>query len=297
MKGNDVYGKVLLNRSFVCHSSAGSDCLRVQEFKGYGNSEPFETPASSDQHVVIISKGQGEVESFSDGFWRKAAYQPGSIGMTPSGQSSRLRVHPNGSEVFQTLHLHIPTRFFEDAEEQYRRAGSPSRKQPFNALSFCDPVVSRVAFSLRNAAEMGAPDLYAEAAALFLAAHLLSKQSIWAASCHDERSAGRLADRRLARVLEYMKVHYAEPLSLDRLAAEAGVSRFHFISLFKKNAGLTPHRYLVQIRMEAAAALLSDKGLSVLEVALMCGYQSAAHFTSVFVRHYSQTPSRYRQDL
>ena len=94
-----------------------------------------------------------------------------------------------------------------------------------------------------------------------------------------------------------MKVHYAEPLSLDQLAAEAGVSRFHFISLFKENVGITPHRYLVQLRMTAAAALLNSRELSILEVALACGYQSAAHFTSAFVQHYSQTPSQYRKGL
>ena len=194
------------------------------------------------------------------------------------------------------LHLHIPTQFFEDAEEEYRRAGTPSGKWPLNALSFWDPVVSRVAFSLKNAAETGTPDFYAEAAALFLAAHLLSKQSGWAVP-PDNRSAGRLTDRRLARVLECMNVHYAEPLSLDRLAAEAGVSRFHFISLFRRSVGVTPHRHLVQLRMNAAAALLSNRGLSILEVALLCGYQSAAHFTAVFVQHYSQTPSQFRQNL
>ena len=129
-----------------------------------------------------------------------------------------------------------------------------------------------------------------------MVAHLLSEQNGWAAF-PDNRSPGRLTDRRLARVLEYINVHYAEPLSLDRLAAEAGVSRFHFVSLFKKNVGITPHRYLVQLRMTAAAALLRSRELSILEVALACGYRSAAHFTSTFMQYYSQTPSQYRQSL
>ncbi len=294
---SEVYGNLLLSHNFVCNVKGRSALLRVQEFEGQGNTEAFEAPASSDQLVVVIPKGQGEVESFSDGFWRNATYQPGSVGMTPSGQTSRLRVRPHGPEALHTLHLHIPTHFFESAAEEYRRAGAPSRKQPLNALAFWDPVVSRVALSLKNAVETGAPDFYAEAAAQFLAAHLLSKQSGWQASFPDTRSAGRLLDRRLASVLEYMKVHYAEPLSLDQLAAEAGVSRFHFISLFKENVGITPHRYLVQLRMTAAAALLNSRELSILEVALACGYQSAAHFTSAFVQHYSQTPSQYRKGL
>ena len=145
-EGTGVYGKILLNRRFAC-------ALRVQEFEGHSTTEAFETPASSEQLVVVIPKGQGEVESFSSGFWRKAAYQPGSVGMTPSGQTSRLRVRPFGSETVQTLHLHIPTHFFESVEEEYRRAGSPSPKPPLNALSFWDPAVSQAAFSLKSAAE------------------------------------------------------------------------------------------------------------------------------------------------
>lgn len=268
--------------------------LRIQAFKSGGVMEAFETQASPDQVVVVATKGQGKVESFANGFWRSAAYYPGTGGMTPSGETSRMRWQPQGLEPLQTLHLFVAPHIFAGVKEEYRRAGTPSREQPLNALSFYDPIISRIAHSVADAVRMGALDLYAQSAAQFLAVHLLSLQNGWPDLPQDSRSFGTLRTRRLAHVLEYMHLHYREPLSLDRLAEEAGASQFHFARLFKKAMGVTPHRYLVKIRMEAAASLLTNTDLSILDIALECGYQSQSHFSAAFQRHFSCPPSRYR---
>ena len=65
---SEGYGKILLNHSFVSNSQAGTASLLVQAFESHGTAEPFDTPAPSEQLVVVISKGQGEVESFHNGF-------------------------------------------------------------------------------------------------------------------------------------------------------------------------------------------------------------------------------------
>lgn len=268
--------------------------LRVQAFEGVGPVEAFDTQASQDQVVVVGTKGQGCVESFSNGFWKRTTYWPGTGGMTPSGETSRLRWRPQGPEPLETLHLYIQPSVFMCAGDEYRRAGTPFREQPLNALSFCDPVVTQIALSVADAVKVGAPDLYAQSAAQFLAVHLLSQQSGWRSSSLDRRSPGTLGSRRLANILEYIDVHYKEPLSLERLAEEAGVSRFHFVRLFKERVGVTPHRYLIKIRMDAAASLLTGTNLSILDIALECGYQSQAHFSTAFQRHFSHSPSSYR---
>ena len=268
--------------------------LRIQAFESGGVMEAFETQASPDQVVVVAIKGQGTVESFANGFWRSAAYYPGTGGMTPSGEMSRMRWQPQGLEPLQTLHLSVAPRIFAGVEEEYRRAGTPSRKQPLNALSFYDPIISRIAHSVADAARMGALDLYAQSAAQFLAVHLLSLQNGWPDPPREGRSPGTLRKRRLAHVLEYMHLHYQESLTLDRLAEEAGVSPFHFVRLFREAIGVTPHRYLVKVRMKAAASLLADTDLSILDIALECGYQSQSHFSAAFRRHFSCPPSRCR---
>lgn len=271
-------------------------CLQVQAFESRGDVEAFDTPASPDQLIVVATKGRGEVECFAGGLWRKAAYYPGTGGMSPSGETSRMRWRPQGAEVLETLHLSVPDHFFAGAQDEYRRIGSLSRTQPLNALSFYDPVVLRIALSLADAARTGMPELYAQSAAHFLAVHLLSMQSGWPGLSQDKRRPGTLEGRRLARVLEYMNVHYKDSLSLNRLAEEAGVSRFHFARLFKEQIGIPPHRFLIKIRMDAAAAMLRDTDMIVVEIAIRCGYQSAAHFSAAFQEHFAQSPSAYRRN-
>ena len=270
--------------------SAGWTSLLVQRFESPSNVEPFETLATPDQLVVVRIKGRCTIESFSNGFWKRAAFQPGLVGMTASGCTNRLRWQSQTPSSQESIHIHIPQGFFDDAEDEYRRAGMQPRVQILDVLSFYDPVVCRVACSLVDAIEGGAPNLYAQSAAQFLATHLLAARSGWPDPLQDKRRSETLSKRRLAHVLEYIDIHYVDALTLDQLAQEAGVSRFHFGRLFKENLGVTPHQHIVNVRMNAATALLAETQISVLEVALACGFQSAAHFTAAFQKHFSQTP-------
>ncbi len=287
----------LPRRKTLCSLAAGWTSLLVQRFESSGSVEAFETRPTPDQLIVVVTGGCREVESFSGGRWRKAVYRPGSVSMTTCGRVDRLRWRSLTPAPAESLHLYIPQHFFSDMRDEYRRVGAPARTQPLDALSLSDPVISRMALSLADAIRSGAPDLYAQSAAQFLAAHLLSAQTGWPDPSQDKRLPGTLSDRRLAHILEYMNAHHAEPLSLDQLAREACISRFHFGRLFKERVGVTPHHHLVKIRLDAAASLLDDTDLSVLEIALSCGYGSAAHFTAAFGRRFFQTPSLYRQSL
>ena len=183
-----ILGDIRSARKLACSMNAGWTSLTMQEFECRGRVEPFETPACLDQLLVVTTKGKGEVECFSGGVWRKSPYQPGTVGMTPSSQTSLLRVRPHGPQVQELVHLFIPTRFFSGAQDEYRRAGSAFKNQSLNALAFTDLTISRIALSLKRAANMGAPDLYAESAAMFLAAHLVSLQSGWANPAQDLRT-------------------------------------------------------------------------------------------------------------
>ncbi len=281
----------------LCSLTGGWTSLLVQRFESSGSVDAFDTHPTPDQLIVVVTGGRRDVESFSNGRWRKAVYQPGSVSLTTCGQADRLRWRSLTAAPAESLHLYIPPYFFLAVQEEYRRAGASARTQPLNSLSFTDPVVTQVVLSLADALYYGAPDLYAQSAAQFLAAHLLSAQSGQPDPAQDRRSPGRLLDSRLSHVLEYMAAHYAEPLSLDHLAREACVSRFHFGRLFKERLGITPYHYLVKLRLDAAASLLNETEMSVLEIALTCGYGSAAHFTAAFQKCFSLPPSAYRRNL
>lgn len=290
----DMCQYVLPRRKIISCTATGWMSQWIQAPDNRSDKGTVETTASSDQLVVVATKGQGEIESYSDGFWRGEAYRPNSVALTPSGLTRRLRWRPKGRDALEVLHIHIPARFLDGAKDEYRHRAAPFRGQPLSALSFHDPVIAQVALSLKEAIETGVPDLYAQSAAQFLATHLLSSQGGWPDAAEDNRCPGTLGGRRLAHVLEYMNVHYNESLSLNQLAEEAGVSCFHFMHLFKKSVGTTPHHYLIRIRMDAAALMLSNTDQSVMEIALACGYQSAAHFSAAFQKQFSQSPSQSR---
>ena len=292
---SEVCGSVMPGRETMCSRAVGWTSLLVQTFEIRGDLEIFDTLPSPDHFIGILTKGRSAIESYSRGAWRRAAYLPGYGGMTPGGHTSRLRWQSPQSTVLETLHVYIPHYFLQAAQDERRRAGAAARTQSLDALSFSDPVISQVAIGLVDAVKTGAPDLYAEAAAQFLAAHLLSTHRP-SGLPNDAGRPGRLSDRRVARVLEYMNARYMEPLSLDQLAAEVCVSPFHFAQMFKKSVGVTPHRYLVNIRMNAASEMLGSTDGSILEIALACGYQNAAHFTAAFQKRFSQSPSAYRRN-
>lgn len=101
-------------------------------------------------------------------------------------------------------------------------------------------------------------------------------------------------DPRLARILAYIDRHYADPLTLDKLAKEAGISKYHFVKLFRQVAGQTPIAYVANVRLERARHLLCTTEMSVSEVASTCGYARATHFSAAFSGRYGISPSKMR---
>lgn len=96
------------------------------------------------------------------------------------------------------------------------------------------------------------------------------------------------------RVQDYIAAHYNQSLSIDRLAAEAGLSPFHFIRVFRREVGLPPHAYLTQLRVRKARALLA-RGESVAAAALAVGFVDQSHLNRHFKRITGFTPGHYRR--
>ena len=83
------------------------------------------------------------------------------------------------------------------------------------------------------------------------------------------------------------------PTSLAELAALSGVSRFQLLRGFTREAGTTPHAYLVQRRVRLVRRLLAA-GRSPVDAALMAGFADQSHMTRAFIRQFGITPGRYR---
>jgi AraC-like DNA-binding protein len=99
--------------------------------------------------------------------------------------------------------------------------------------------------------------------------------------------------RAVARVRAFVEAHYAERITLPALAAEAGLSPYHLIRVFRRATGVPPHAYLESVRIQHAQRLLMA-GLAPAQVAYDIGFSSQSHFTSRFYRVIGITPGRYR---
>jgi AraC-like DNA-binding protein len=99
----------------------------------------------------------------------------------------------------------------------------------------------------------------------------------------------------LRRVKEYVAAHLAEGLSLEKLAAHAGLSVHHFARAFKLSTGMPPHRYLLEQRIQKAAELLERTGQPIVDIALAVGFADQAHFSRSFHSLAGLTPSQFRR--
>ena len=99
---------------------------------------------------------------------------------------------------------------------------------------------------------------------------------------------------RLKLVFEYVDVHLSNRITLLDLAAVAGLSRMHFASQFRMATGLRPHEFVLRRRVRQAEELLRNSRMAIVEVALTVGFQTQAHFTTVFKRFAGCTPRQWR---
>lgn len=100
---------------------------------------------------------------------------------------------------------------------------------------------------------------------------------------------------RIQIVIDYIHAHLDSELSISTLARLMQVSPFHFIRLFKRTMGITPHSYIMKQRIERAKVLLKGTNLSVAEIAYDIGFCSQSRFTTVFSQYVQASPTAYRK--
>ncbi|NVK75584.1 MAG: AraC family transcriptional regulator [Oceanospirillaceae bacterium] len=106
----------------------------------------------------------------------------------------------------------------------------------------------------------------------------------------------RSAQSNIELVRDYLADQYQHKVSLETVAQQAGISKFHLIKEFKRCFQLTPHQYQIQQRLNHARAQLKA-GASAIDVAHRCGFHDQSHFTKAFVNAMGITPSAYRQQF
>jgi AraC family transcriptional regulator len=96
------------------------------------------------------------------------------------------------------------------------------------------------------------------------------------------------------RIVQYVHAHLAGPITLDRLAALATLSPYHFARAFKSTTGMPPHRFVTAIRLETAKVTLVSSRRPVTEVAQAVGFGNVSHFRRLFHREFGLRPAQLR---
>lgn len=135
---------------------------------------------------------------------------------------------------------------------------------------------------------------YAETLGVLLAFEM---ERLKCQSKQPERLQGGLTVRQVRLVTEHLESRLSDKTTISELSGLLNLSRFHFIRAFKKSVGMPPHQFVVHRRVERAKELLTDHKLSVSDVAVRTGFNSATQLTRTFRRVVGATPTTFRREI
>lgn len=101
----------------------------------------------------------------------------------------------------------------------------------------------------------------------------------------------------VAAAVEYIRAHYAEPITVDDMLRALPLSKYYFIRTFRRVMGTTPYSYLTVYRINHAKVLLRSTRQSIEQIAEDCGFRDASNFIAHFKKCIGQTPAAYRRDF
>jgi AraC family transcriptional regulator len=224
--------------------------------------------------------------------WITHRIKKGSFFLTSGGAPYDCRWKAVTSEPFEAMSVFVELPLLQRAlEEVFGRA---AHAQLRDISAFTDVALDSLMERLRDELmQREASPLFVQGIAQAIAIHLARN---YARSVEESHSGSpSLPGYKLRQITDWMAEHFAEDLNLDLLAAQVGLSKFHFHRLFKRAVGLSPARYHINLRMNIARRLLRETKKSIVAVALDVGYANPSHFAKLFRREAGLSPSDYRR--
>jgi len=133
--------------------------------------------------------------------------------------------------------------------------------------------------------------MYAESLTVGLVLHLLANYGVAKPKVPSPR--GKLNAFQLRAVLECITSQLDDDVSLLTLARQAHVSPFHFARLFRATVGVSPHQFVLRLRLERAVRFMKARKMPLAQIAVECGFHDQPHFTRAFRRVFRITPAMY----
>ena len=263
--------------------------VAIEPYRGVQGALPEN---ASDKHIVTMCVKRPSRFEIRDGLDRWASYtkQPGSLSLIPAG--ARPTVHAETTFDLVVCALDSALVSGLDSELQRRPEGELRLK-----ANVQDPAAQQLMTLLvADANEGHTPErLYTEHLAQALAVRMLFFGRGTKPPSNNGRTYG-LPKHVLRRVIERMR-SFGSDQSLQALAKESGYSRVHFVRMFKAATGSSPHKYLLNLKLERVRELLKNPSMSLIDIALDCGFSSHSHMSRLFHKFVGVTPSAYRRGL
>jgi AraC family transcriptional regulator len=263
--------------------------MRVEHWRVEAGS--FHATTFKSNVIALVTSGRTLVTRSVNGRTQSSSVQRGSAAIYPLG------LHQDNLEFgdsINALYIHLPRLLVARHALEGHRV-DPSTVELAYVDGVADPLLYQLGmavFGAMNHTGHASNQLFVDGVQSALAGHLLSHYAVdrWRPAI----VAPELNPGRLKRVLTLIEDRFAEPLTLSELAAQACLSEFHFSRLFRAATGLTPYRYLMRRRVQAAEELLMQWQDSLLGIALQVGFGSQANFIRAFRQFNGVTPSLYR---
>ncbi len=283
----------------------GGKCLRASSGKAWRdikawliaperNTIRVPLPAVSEPFLAWSVSGEVDFqERGGEEPWITHRIKKGSFFLTSGGAPYECRWKAVTAEPFISMHVSIALPLLQRAMEEVFGANA-ARAQLKNLSAFTDATLDWLMEMLREELmRRRASPLFVQGLAQAIAVHLARS---YAEVVEEPRSVSpSLPGFKLHKITAWMAGHLAEEFHLNELAAQAGLSRFHFNRLFKSATGVSPSRYHINLRMDEAKRLLRETKKSIVEIALDVGYATPSHFAQLFRRETGLSPSKYRR--
>jgi AraC family transcriptional regulator len=254
--------------------------------------QPFLQPVNE---LAIAINGSATIQRRANGPEQKFVSKEGLACLCPRGVDVRYLHVAQGQ--LDMLHLYLPLDLYGliESGEDAVTAGL------IYTGGIDDPLVrgigATIAEELSHDQSSSTSKLMVDSLSTAVAARLVERYaragSSLAASAAQSR--GILDKRRLSRVLDFIDTHAASDVSLDAIATEACLSRYHFVRAFKRSTGVTPLVYVNSVRIDRAKRLLRSTKRTVDDISAVLNFSSTSNFTRNFKRTVGLTPSLYRR--
>lgn len=245
-------------------------------------------PVSSEIHYNFVMQvgGVGDLETTCDQHRVKTHFQRGGLTFIPCAVPMSFQTN----DTVQNFSCLSSNELWSCLAAEAMK-GDPTRLALAPRVNFRDPLTESLLWTLLHELESGnlGGRLYVESLMQTLILHTLVHASSVPQLPKPPNATG-LTPAQVRCVREFMDANYQHAVGLATLAATLNFSPNHFLRQFKRSLGVTPHQYLIQVRVEHARQLLEQGKLTVADVAVQVGFYDQSHLAHHFKQHYGVSP-------